>query len=224
MSYGIPGVVVDGNDLLAVWAAAGEAVGRARSGGGPTLIEARTYRTAGHHEDESAGGVHRTQQQLDAWNQRCPILRFRKSLLDDGHASEPQVAEIESWMVTQMQEAVAFAEASPLPESASANENAWADAMGSVAELSPRTTKLIELSWLEAVRDGIAEAMRRDPHLIYFGEGVGEGEGHFGHTTGLWKEFGGRRVIDSPNCSVGLAGASVGHERKPFCMEFNSRV
>ena len=55
--------------------------------------------------------------------------------------------------------------------------------------------------WLDAVRDGIAEEMRRDPHIIYFGEGTGDRGGSFGHTKNLFKEFGARRMIDTPDLS-----------------------
>jgi 2-oxoisovalerate dehydrogenase E1 component len=60
------------------------------------------------------------------------------------------------------------------------------------------------------VRDGIAEEMRRDPHLIYLGEGTGERGGTFGHTKGLWHEFGGGRMIDTPICELGFTGAAAG--------------
>ncbi|MGD0091641.1 MAG: pyruvate dehydrogenase complex E1 component subunit beta, partial [Planctomycetota bacterium] len=64
--------------------------------------------------------------------------------------------------------------------------------------------------WMEAVRDGVAEEMRRDPNLIYLGEGIAERGGCFGHSKDLWKEFGSRRVIDTPICELAFTGASVG--------------
>ncbi len=63
---------------------------------------------------------------------------------------------------------------------------------------------------MDAVRDGIAEEMRRDPHIIYFGEGTGERGGSFGHTKNLFKEFGGGRMIDTPICELGFTGAAIG--------------
>src|SRR3954469_20540807 len=84
--YGMPGVTVDGNDVLAVQAAAGDAVRRARSGGGPTLLECRTYRTRPHAEGMGDFG-YRTRDEVDAWKGRCPIRRFRDRLIADGHAT-----------------------------------------------------------------------------------------------------------------------------------------
>ena len=64
-------------------------------------------------------------------------------------------------------------------------------------------------SWMDAVRDGIAEEMRRDPHIIYFGEGTAERGGCFGHTKNLFKEFG-HRMIDTPISELGFTGAAIG--------------
>ena len=75
-AYGFPGVQVDGNDVLAVWQAAGEAVRRARAGEGPTLIESLTYRQVGHQEGDPVIGWCRTQEEWDAWIKRCPIAEL----------------------------------------------------------------------------------------------------------------------------------------------------
>ena len=93
-SYGFPGVRVDGNDVLAVWQAAKEAVERARAGGGPTLIEALTYRQMGHQEGDPVIGWHRTQEEWDAWFKRDPIPNFRRFLLESGNATEPDLKSL----------------------------------------------------------------------------------------------------------------------------------
>ena len=89
-AYGIPGVAVDGNDVLAVWDAARAAVERARRGEGPTLIEARTYRTVGHHEGDPVVGTYRTQAEIDRWAERDPILAFRRRLVEDAGRPRPR--------------------------------------------------------------------------------------------------------------------------------------
>ncbi len=68
----------------------------------------------------------------------------------------------------------------------------------------------VATSWLDAVRDGIAEEMRRDPHIMYFGEGTGERGGTFAHTKGLWQEFGPKRMVDTPISEQGFTGAAIG--------------
>src|SRR5436190_1446114 len=80
-AYGMPGVAVDGNDVLAVYAAAAEAIARARSGGGPTLIEAKTYRTRPHAEG-MGDFTYRSREEVEEWKTRCPILQLKQRLLE----------------------------------------------------------------------------------------------------------------------------------------------
>lgn len=211
-AYGLPGVEVDGNDVLAVREAARQAIERARKGGGPTLIEAKTYRVVGHQEGDPPAGTYRTQEELDEWKSRCPIARFRKWLLAEGFATEAELAKIETRVHKEIEEAVAFAEASPIPDPATANDQVLANPVNPAVALEPNAVngEMVEMNYLEAVRDGIAEEMRRNPHIIYFGEGIGARGGSFAHTKGLWKEFGGERVIDTPISELGFTGAAAG--------------
>lgn len=213
VAYGLPGIAVDGNDVLAVWEVMRQAVERARSGGGPTLIEAKTYRTVGHHEGDPLVGTYRQQEELDAWKSRCPILRFGKWLVAEGLTTTEQLKEIDERVGKRIEAAVEFAESSLLPDAATANDHVWANPVNPRLDYSTSVqpaTKTVEQNWLDAVRDGFAEEMRRDPNIIYLGEGIGERGGSFAHTKGLWKEFGGQRVIDTPICELGFTGAAVG--------------
>jgi TPP-dependent pyruvate/acetoin dehydrogenase alpha subunit len=112
-AYGFPGISVDGNDVLAVYEAATEAVARARAGEGPTLIECKTYRHRGHSRFEKP--VYRTDEELQAWLERDPISRYRDFLVNEGvlteEAFERMVAEIRA----ELEEAIAFARQSPEP-------------------------------------------------------------------------------------------------------------
>ena len=117
VAYGLPGMEVDGNDVLAVYAAAGEAVDRARSGGGPTLIECKTYRTRAHSEGMRDAG-YRTAEEVAQWRARDPIKAFRDTLLTGGHASQADLDALEAELRAQIEAAVAFAESSPLPDPA----------------------------------------------------------------------------------------------------------
>jgi 2-oxoisovalerate dehydrogenase E1 component len=210
-AHGIPGVAVDGNDVLAVWEATRQAVERARAGGGPTLIEARTYRVVGHHEGDPVVGVYRTQEEIDQWKKRDPILTFRGRLTDEFKvATVPELDAIEERIQQQMQEAIEFSRASPHPVPASAYLHTWHDPINPPIPMASPAVKTTKLGWLDAVRDALAEEMRRDPHIICFGEGIGERGGSFAHTKNLWKEFGGGRVIDTPISELGFTGAALG--------------
>lgn len=115
-AYGIPAVVVDGNDLLAVYRAAGEAVARARSGEGPTLIECMTYRLCGHSRSDPR--TYRTKEEEEAWQARDPLPTFRSYLLTEGGLAEAQIVEVERVVEDALKAAIDFAEASPEPDPA----------------------------------------------------------------------------------------------------------
>jgi TPP-dependent pyruvate/acetoin dehydrogenase alpha subunit len=115
-SYAIPGVTVDGNDVLAVHAAARDAADRARAGQGPTLIECQTYRIHGHSLGDQQ--VYRGKAEVEEWKQRDPILRLEARLLEAGLLDEARKKEILDAVEAEVAEAVAFASASPFPDAA----------------------------------------------------------------------------------------------------------
>jgi pyruvate dehydrogenase E1 component alpha subunit len=112
-AYGIPGVTVNGNDVLAVYEAAGVAIENARAGKGPALVEAKTYRIRGHYEGDPQ--TYRTREEVDEWRTRCPILCYRASLLESG-VSEDELKSIDARVEAELLEAVEFADKSPLPD------------------------------------------------------------------------------------------------------------
>jgi pyruvate dehydrogenase E1 component alpha subunit len=93
VAYGIPGVSVDGNDVLAVYRSVGEAVERARQGRGPSLVDNVTYRWRGHSKSDR--NLYRTQAEIDNWRARCPILRFKGVLMEYGVMTEDEVEAID---------------------------------------------------------------------------------------------------------------------------------
>jgi TPP-dependent pyruvate/acetoin dehydrogenase alpha subunit len=113
-SYGIPGVTVDGNDILAVYDAASEAVKRARSGGGPTLVECVTYRWKGHSKSDQE--LYRTKEEIEAWKRKDPIKRFRGLLVSEGILDEEEVSKIEEEASRTIAAALEFAKSSPEPD------------------------------------------------------------------------------------------------------------
>lgn len=212
-AYGIPGVAVDGNDVVAVWQATQEAVERARRGEGPTLIESKTYRTVGHHEGDPLTGTYRTQAEVDEWLTRCPVTNFRRRILEDyAIVTGRDLDDIDSAIDRQVANAIDYARNSPEPDPATAGRHIYADPVNPPDALKTTApqSKFVETSWLDAVRDGVAEEMRRDQNIIYFGEGTGERGGTFAHTKNLWAEFGADRMVDTPISELGFTGASLG--------------
>ena len=111
--YGMPGVVVDGNDVLAVYEAAQTAYARARKGEGPTFIECKTYRWKNHSERDPRDL--RPQEEVAEWKKKCPVLRYEKYLLETKTADAETLEEIRKGVVAEVEDAIAFAESSPLP-------------------------------------------------------------------------------------------------------------
>lgn len=126
--YGFPGVIVDGQDVIAVYEVVKDAVGRARAGHGPTFIEGKTYRYRGQYEGDPQ--VYRPSGELEAWRRRDPIQVFRRRLLEAGLFDEAELARIEAGVSAQLDEAVAFAKAAPLPQPAEALQGVYADTHG----------------------------------------------------------------------------------------------
>jgi pyruvate dehydrogenase E1 component alpha subunit len=112
-AYGIPSEIVDGNDVLAVYAAAGRAVARARAGDGPTLLECKTYRQCGHSRSDPR--TYRSKEEEAAWAACDPIQQLAAHLQATGLVDEAALAQIEQAVMAIVDDAVAFAEASPSP-------------------------------------------------------------------------------------------------------------
>jgi acetoin:2,6-dichlorophenolindophenol oxidoreductase subunit alpha len=125
--YDMPGIVVDGNDVLAVHDVARQAVERARSGVGPTLIEAKTYRWEGHVVGEQAFvGEYRNPEEIETAKQRCPIRLFEQRLQATGFVAAAELERIRGEVEHDLQAAVAFAQSSPLPEPDEATQDVFA--------------------------------------------------------------------------------------------------
>ncbi len=112
--YGIPGEIVDGNDVLAVYEAVRRAIARARGGLGPTLIECKTFRMTGHSAHDDAGYV--PEELFKEWELRDPISRYRQHLLGQGILTDEGIREMQTGVIKEVDEAVEWAEKSPYPE------------------------------------------------------------------------------------------------------------
>jgi len=123
-AYGIPGITIDGNDVLAVYEAVGEAVARARRGEGPSLVECKTCRWHGHYEGDTH--TYRTKDEIEECKKRDPIPRFRKRLIEMGVLTEKQADKIDQEVGKEIDEAVKFAEESPLPAPEETLEDVYA--------------------------------------------------------------------------------------------------
>jgi len=121
--YDIPGVVVDGNDAVAVWEAAAEAIKRAREGKGPSLIECKTYRHRGHFEGDPC--AYREDSELSEWKEKDPIPRLEQKLLEMEILTQSKIEEIKKGLQEELSAAEKFAEESPFPDVSELTEDVY---------------------------------------------------------------------------------------------------
>ena len=124
-AYAMPGVTVDGNDVVAVYKATQEAVDRARSGGGATLIECKTFRMTGHAAHDDVKYV--PKELFEAWAKKDPILKLESSLIQDQVMSEKEVRLMQTRITTEVNEAVKLAENDPFPDPKDTLKGVYAD-------------------------------------------------------------------------------------------------
>jgi 2-oxoisovalerate dehydrogenase E1 component len=198
-NYGMAGFEVDGNDVLEVYRVAGEAISRARAGGGPTLIECKTYRTRAHAEG-MGDFTYRTREEVAAWKERCPLLRLRSAIPDSATAFDGIDEEV-SELVKQARE---FAESSAEPDGSSATQHVYSkDAeLGSSKKEPPKSSRVT--TFVTATREA------NDPTIFVMGEGIGVRGGNFTTTLGLYEKYGPERLCDTPICERGFVGLACG--------------
>ena len=207
-SYGMPGVEVDGNDVAAVARVASEAVQRARAGGGPTLIECKTYRTRPHAEG-MGDYTYRTKEEVAEWRERCPIKRLRASLVAEKMATDAELDAIDAEIQAEVAAATAQAEQAPLPEGATATQHVYCEEAA-----RPRVSEPDEGSrhfgFATATLEVLDAEMTLQPGIFVMGEGIGMRGGNFATTTGLFAKYGAERLCDTPICERGFVGLACG--------------
>ena len=121
-AYDMPVRSVDGNDVMAVHEATNEVVAQVRAGGGPSFVEYKTYRWHPHFEDDSIPDL-RPKEEIEAWKEKCPIVFLGRRLIEAGIVTEQELAEINSQVMEQIEDAVRYAAESPLPKPEDALED-----------------------------------------------------------------------------------------------------
>jgi len=195
-------VLVDGNDVLDVSRAAGEAVDRARAGNGPTLLECRTYRTRAHAEGMGDFG-YRTREEVDEWKKLCPIERLRSRMVSSGL----NVIDIEKAIETEVADATQAAEQAAWPEAASASSFIYAEPRTLTSAPSPGSR---EITFMAATLEALSDAMASDDTIFVLGEGIGKRGGNFKTTAGLYEKYGPERLCDTPIAERGFVGLAGG--------------
>jgi 2-oxoisovalerate dehydrogenase E1 component len=219
VGYGMAGETVDGNDVLTVVAAVSRAAERARRGDGPTLLEFETFRMRGH--EEASGTSYVPKQQFAEWAKKDPIDRFESRLIAEGTLSAGERDEIRAAFKAHIDRLADEAFESPEPDSTAERElgdvyaSPPARSAGFAASEAdpPRSEErgpASERRYIDAISDGLREAMRRDPKVLLLGQDIAEYGGAFKVTAGFVEEFGRARVRNTPIIESGALGAAMG--------------
>jgi 2-oxoisovalerate dehydrogenase E1 component len=213
VGYGMPGVVCDGNDLLAVIRVVRDAAARARRGEGPTLLEFKTFRMRGH--EEASGTDYVPSALIEEWTARDPLTRFEqiidaRAVFGDGERDALR-RSLKDDIDRLADEAVAAPDPQSTAERELADVFAPTTATGRSITLKhsePDASR--ELRYIDAISDGLREAMRANSEVILLGQDIAEYGGVFKVTEGFVEEFGKARVRNTPIIESGAIGAAFG--------------
>jgi len=207
--YGIPGRVVDGNDLLAVMDAVSDAARLARSGGGPTLLEFKTFRMRGH--EEASGTAYVPKHLFEEWAKKDPVARYENFLIETGVLTVEAKDKLRKDLKKRIDDLSDEALAAPEPDSTPEQELADVYAPSLLKPQPPapgapaRETRLVD-----AVQDGLREALRKNSRIILMGQDIAEYGGVFKVTEGFVEEFGKARIRNTPIIESGAVGCAMG--------------
>jgi 2-oxoisovalerate dehydrogenase E1 component len=216
--YGMPGATVDGTDPRLVVEAAREAVLRARSGGGPTFLEAVAHRLQGHYFGDAMRYV--DAERLARARANEPLGRFRAELAERGEVPAAELDRIDAEVAAEVAAAVAFAARSPEPPAEALHTGVYAGRSddGSLrsparapAPQPPPAGPTRELNLAGAIRQALDQAMARDPRIVLLGEDIQDPVGGvFTATQGLSTRHGAERVRATPISETAIVGAAIG--------------
>jgi pyruvate/2-oxoglutarate/acetoin dehydrogenase E1 component/TPP-dependent pyruvate/acetoin dehydrogenase alpha subunit len=227
IAYGFEGILVDGNDVIASYEATKYAADKARSGGGPTLIEFLTYRMGPHTTAELVSNKLKAPEEIAAWEGKDPILRIERYLRSVGSLSDQEKSGLVEFVQATVGNALKEYRSSEAPDPVDMFRYMYesptpglreemASAFGAAVKGQPAQNERrlqggrAGVNLRNALNMALRQEMRRNARMVIFGEDVGKNGGVFQVTRGLQDEFGPERVFDTPLAEAGIAGIYVG--------------
>ena len=205
--YGIEGRIVDGNSIEEVMSAVSVAAEKGRSGGGPTLLEMKTFRMRGH--EEASGTKYVPPELIEEWSKKDPVTAFTRMLLSNGDMTQEEMDSVRAELDAEVDEAAEYALHQPMVHSSITDELAdvFDRAPEHVDEASSETS---EMRFIDAISDGLRLAMERDDRIVTMGQDIADYGGVFKVTQGFAEQFGKERIRDTPIIESGIIGAALG--------------
>ncbi len=204
--YGMRSAKIDGNNILEVYSTISKIAAELRENPEPFLLECVTFRMRGH--EEASGTKYVPKELMDEWAKKDPIENYEKWLLNEGVLTSEVRDSIHDKYKKQILDAVEvmFAEPEPVPDTEEELSDVYAPAPAHVKpQGAPR-----EIRFIDAISDGLREAMIRHPKLVLMGQDIGSYGGVFKITQGFVEQFGEYRVRNTPLCESAIVGISLG--------------
>jgi 2-oxoisovalerate dehydrogenase E1 component len=207
IGYGIEAIQVEGNNILEVYSTVKKINESIRKNPRPIILECVTFRMRGH--EEASGTKYYPEGLQDSWSQKDPVEKYEAWLLKEKIISAADVESVRSAIKKEIDEALEYAFAQPRPVAHTGVELADVykkhDAL-----VVPPATQTAEKRLIDAISDGLREAMRKHPELVLMGQDIAEYGGVFKITDGFVNEFGKDRVRNTPLCESAIVGAALG--------------
>jgi len=207
-SYGINSEAVDGMDVVAVEAATRRAIQSINESGKPHFLECRTYRFRAHSMFDAQ--AYRSKEEVEHWREKGPIVRFQNWLESTGILHPVDIEKIDTEIEAEITAAVAFAEQGTLENIETLERYVMSPQRPAAPEPITPSGKSVEMTYREAVKHALIDAMERNERVFLMGEDVGHYGGCYAVSKGLLEQFGPQRIRDTPLSESGFTGAGIG--------------
>lgn len=214
--YGMEGITIDGNNIIEVYDTIKGVRDYCIKNQRPYLVECLTFRMRGH--EEASGTKYVPKELFEIWSKKDPVLNFENYLLANGIIIEDYKNEVRTEIKNEIEEslAIAFAEPPLIPDSQTELRDVYAKATTPFQSHPVINSSQRELRLVDAIAEGMKQAMEKHENLVLMGQDIAEYGGVFKVTEGLIQQFGKERVRNTPLCESAIVGASLGLSVKGF--------
>ena len=216
LGYGMKSVTIDGNNIVEVYQTVSQIAAAMRENPEPVLLECMTFRMRGH--EEASGIKYVPKDLLEQWSLKDPILNYEKFLLENHILSEQDVQKIKSEAKTSIEQGVdaIYDEQEVVADSQKELKDVYAPFHYEQIQKDEITEPNSEIRMIDAIAQGMNQAMEKHPNLILMGQDIAEYGGVFKITEGLVEKFGKARVRNTPLCESAIIGTALGLSLKGF--------
>ena len=214
LGYGMPSLIIDGNNILEVYRSISDIAKKMRQYPGPVLVECKTFRIRGH--EEASGTKYVPKEMMDYWALRDPIQNYETYLISEGLLSHESIDQIKMQIQVEIDHALQTASEEPVIHANAQKELDSVFAQSPGLPAAPSTQTFSEKRFIDAISDGLEQAMAKDENLILMGQDIAEYGGVFKITEGFVEKFGKERVRNTPICESAIVGIALGLNLKGF--------